>query len=402
MMRTDTYPLNRDLTFRDRTGQPVPVHGNTLTLIQPENSEAITAETSEGRVGVECRLNLQISPTLYHRIDTEALFNLDPNLRGSFSKGEFLPESDLHLEVTLQPNVLPQLLSHAQTAETAVKYLTNLSLQPAEAEITPATPETESLFNTENWICLSVKQIQDAGETGYNTFWQYVSPTRLKHPGDFGEQIVDGFVNFMKDELQDNIVTAAQDATTELLQGFTSLVSELEHWADATLSEDAQETATHPSILNTAIQFFVIEEWPFVQVQKEPTLRLSFRGDHGQWICYATAREEASQFVFYSICPILVPTAKQLEIAEFIARANYGIVVGNFEMDFSDGEIRYKTSIDVGDDRLTVALVKHLVYTNVMTMDYYLPAILAVIEGDLPPAEAIAQVESNQSGFAVS
>jgi hypothetical protein len=29
------------------------------------------------------------------------------------------------------------------------------------------------------------------------------------------------------------------------------------------------------------------------------------------------------------------------------------MIIGNFEMDFEDGEIRYKTSIDVEDDSLS-------------------------------------------------
>ncbi|MBP0018071.1 MAG: hypothetical protein J7647_10995 [Cyanobacteria bacterium SBLK] len=68
-------------------------------------------------------------------------------------------------------------------------------------------------------------------------------------------------------------------------------------------------------------------------------------------------------------------------------------MLGNFELDFEDGEIRYKTSIDVESDRLTPALIKQIVYPNVMMMDEYLPGILAVINGDKTPREAIAQIE---------
>ena len=32
---------------------------------------------------------------------------------------------------------------------------------------------------------------------------------------------------------------------------------------------------------------------------------------------------------------------KRQDIAEYLTRANYGMVMGNFEMDYSDGEIRY-------------------------------------------------------------
>jgi len=51
----------------------------------------------------------------------------------------------------------------------------------------------------------------------------------------------------------------------------------------------------------------------------------------------------------------VVISSKRGAVAEFINRANYGIIIGNFEMDFADGEIRYKTSIDVQGDKLTSA-----------------------------------------------
>jgi hypothetical protein len=80
-------------------------------------------------------------------------------------------------------------------------------------------------------------------------------------------------------------------------------------------------------------------------------------------------------------------------MAEFLTRANCGLVVGNFELDFEDGAIRYKTSIDVEDTQLNAALIRHLVYVNVLTMDKYLPSLAALIYTDVSAAEAMAQVE---------
>ena len=147
------------------------------------------------------------------------------------------------------------------------------------------------------------------------------------------------------------------------------------------------------AIFDTMTQFFSEDNWRFEQLEDQPILRLGFSGDHGKWTCYAQAREEHQQFVFYSVCPLNAPEEKRLATAEFLTRANYGLVIGNFEMDFADGEIRYKTSIDVEDDRLVPALVRNLVHVNVLMMDRYLPGMMAVIYGGRSPAEAIAQIE---------
>lgn len=147
------------------------------------------------------------------------------------------------------------------------------------------------------------------------------------------------------------------------------------------------------AILDTAVGFFEEDGWPFAQVEGQSVLRVGFQGQNGQWTCFAQAREEQTQFIFYSVCPVNAPEDKRLDLAEFLTWANYGLFIGNFEMDLSDGEIRYKTSIDVEGDRLSQALVQQLVYTNVFMMDRYLPGIMRVLYGGASPAEAIAEVE---------
>jgi hypothetical protein len=146
-------------------------------------------------------------------------------------------------------------------------------------------------------------------------------------------------------------------------------------------------------ILDAVISFFKEDDWNFTQVEGQPILRLGFQGDNGQWTCYAQAREEETQLLFYSMCPVKAPEDKRLAAAEFLTRANYGLFIGNFELDFSDGEIRFKTSIDAQDNPLPPALVRPLIYTNVLMMDRYLPGLMSVIYGGVAPAEAVAQVE---------
>lgn len=147
------------------------------------------------------------------------------------------------------------------------------------------------------------------------------------------------------------------------------------------------------NILDTLTQFFKDDDWNFSQVEDAAILRMGFAGKSGSWTCYAQAREEQQQFVFYSVCPLTTPENKEAGMMEFLTRANYGLIIGNFELSLEDGEIRYKTSIDVEDAELTAPLIRPVVYANVLTMDRYLPGILAVISGGASPDEAIARVE---------
>jgi hypothetical protein len=158
-------------------------------------------------------------------------------------------------------------------------------------------------------------------------------------------------------------------------------------------NEVVSQSDYNRNLLEEIINFFIKDDWPFSKIQGESVLQTAFQGQNGKWNCYAKAREE-DEFVFYSIGHVNAPENKRTAIAEFIARANYGTIIGNFELDYDDGEIRYKTSIDVEGSNLTFDLIKQLVYTNVTMMNEYLPGILSVIEGDVEPKDAIAQIES--------
>lgn len=150
-------------------------------------------------------------------------------------------------------------------------------------------------------------------------------------------------------------------------------------------------------MLDSAIAFFKEDGWPFSQDEGANALVIPFSAENGEWVCIAQSREEKELFLFYSVCPLHAPADKRMATAEFLTRANYGLVIGNFELDMDEGEIRFKSSIDVEGDRLTEALIRQIVYPNVLTMDRYLPGIEAVINGDVPPHEAISRIEDEDA-----
>ncbi len=119
-------------------------------------------------------------------------------------------------------------------------------------------------------------------------------------------------------------------------------------------------------------KFFTDDEWYYLQLGNQPILQMTFQGKNGKWTCYAQVHEEQPIFFFFSVCPVNVPEEKRPIMSEFLTRANYGLKMGNYEMDFSDGEIRYKTSLNVENDQLSPAIIQNLVYANLWTMDRYL------------------------------
>lgn len=163
--------------------------------------------------------------------------------------------------------------------------------------------------------------------------------------------------------------------------------------AEESINNFPQYTSSTPSIFQVMVNFFKEYDLYFQEIEGNQVLALGFEGKNGKYKSLAIAREEEHQMIFYSVSPVNATKAKLQAIAEFITKANHGIVIGNFELDFSDGEIRYKTSIDVEGEKLTSELIKQLVFTNVAMMDKYLPGIRSIIEDNESPDEAISQVE---------
>jgi hypothetical protein len=145
-------------------------------------------------------------------------------------------------------------------------------------------------------------------------------------------------------------------------------------------------------VLDDLIAFFTSDGWSPERVADAPALHMLAQGDAGHWDCFVQAREAERQVIFYSVCPVAAPSTRREALLELLTRANYGLVVGSFEIDLDDGEVRFRTSLDVEGDRLSPALLGQLANTNVATMDVYLPLIEAVLRDNVPPRAALARL----------
>jgi hypothetical protein len=145
--------------------------------------------------------------------------------------------------------------------------------------------------------------------------------------------------------------------------------------------------------LEVVAAFLTQEGWPYEELGEQMILRSRFEGSSGEWICFAHYRVDGDQLLFYSVAPHLAPAAVRPALAEYLTRANWGLIIGNFELDYSDGEIRYRTSLQLNGTPLAAELLRPLIYGNVVAMNKYLPGIEAVIAQVQTADEAIAAVE---------
>lgn len=112
-------------------------------------------------------------------------------------------------------------------------------------------------------------------------------------------------------------------------------------------------------------------------------------GDHGNWKMYVqiTDDDEARRVVIHATLPARIPEGNRLKVAELLTRINYDLIVGNFELDFDEGEVLFKTTLDLADGQLTQAMFERMYMLNAQTTNEYFAQILSNGFGELELAE---------------
>jgi hypothetical protein len=119
-----------------------------------------------------------------------------------------------------------------------------------------------------------------------------------------------------------------------------------------------------------------------------------FRGEVGMYRIVATVDPVDGLFQVFGHSPVRVPKGARPAIAETLARANFGLKVGKFEMDFDEGDLRFQASQILIDDQLDDETIRRLIGTTMAMLNAYLPAVLSVVYGNELPADAIKCTES--------
>lgn len=375
LVTTIQVPLGDSLTLFCLDGTRLSFDGAGLVLSLAEENL------------VACHLLAEIDSALFSQIESEERMNFGEAVRSEGAHEAFAADSPVTVRALLRPDLLDQLPPFADDARQLRAYL---------AELRDARFIAPLLFS-ENWFITEVTQTAGGRVHAIHTFWaQFYDAV-----DDFAqldrETVHQAITSFVQQRAHAEAKRLGQTLPPALADAFVADIDDLiraqvDQMLDSLPAESGDESGE--SLWDVVLRFFVEDDWPLQQVGAEPILLSVFQGEAGQWNCLIRVSEDQGRVVFYSVVPEETPADRRLAMAEFLTRANYGMLIGNFEMDFDDGEVRYKTSIDVEGDRLTTALMQQLVYANVRTMDRYLTGIHQIMSTDQTPAEVIAQIET--------
>lgn len=84
------------------------------------------------------------------------------------------------------------------------------------------------------------------------------------------------------------------------------------------------------------------------------------------------------------------------EVAEYLHRVNYGMNNGNFELDYHDGDVRYKTFITFRGIELSKRIIEDSIAIPLLMFDKYGKSLMKLMLGEGVPAELVAAAENSE------
>lgn len=156
----------------------------------------------------------------------------------------------------------------------------------------------------------------------------------------------------------------------------------------------------NPEIADAIRNFLDEADWHYSFDEENGIFRFGIRlPGKMKHVQYAVVIYERDYNV-YAISPLaadLDDPEQMRQMAEFICRANYGLRDGNFEMDFNDGELRYKCYMNCNGAFPTKNMVSASVYRPFTMFKSYNKGILQILFAGMSAADAIELCEGSKS-----
>jgi hypothetical protein len=259
----------------------------------------------------EVSIVFEVDVRSYQQIYQEEWFGLYPQIRGYGSDVIFEDEFPVEVRAILRQSLSETLFNRGEELANILRYL----LQDTIVLEMPVK-------STESWLAAEIKQ---------------------------------------KVELPDELLESGT-----LKKGYRTA------WMDQIVS---RPPVSDERSLNQIIEHFLEEnEWGYERID-ESLLRLAVQGEQGDWVTLVQTDEEDQRCIVYSVYPDLVPEPRREAMAAILTQENYEIPVGNFEMDLTDGEVRFRTSIEVVQGQLTSEWFERLFMVNIAMTDGYFALI---------------------------
>ena len=140
-------------------------------------------------------------------------------------------------------------------------------------------------------------------------------------------------------------------------------------------------------------EYVTTSEWGFEENEENKVLSMTINGKNSQFRCYIMINEDDNLLQCITVYPTKAQDNQMQVLTELICRANSGMQIGKFEVDFSDREIRFFASSSFMTGVLPEEVINKVFCVGFVTADRYYPTFMKVMFGNTSPEDAIIEIE---------
>ncbi len=144
-------------------------------------------------------------------------------------------------------------------------------------------------------------------------------------------------------------------------------------------------------------QVYEAEELNFSTDEERGMIRFSMNTEVSPDVRFVARIVNPRTALFTTILPMNIPENKREAVSEYLTRVNYVLLLGNFQMDMSDGELSYKSvGVFEPEQGLADSIVTRLTYVGFNMFDKYMPGVFAILYGGKSAAEAFDEIDQQE------
>lgn len=149
-----------------------------------------------------------------------------------------------------------------------------------------------------------------------------------------------------------------------------------------------------PPLLPIVIAALDDRAWTYTTDEELNLLKFGISGDHAAYNCAIFVDDDTRLVTMIAQSALRIPLEERAPACELLMRANHGLIFGNFDLDFNDGEVRYKVSIDVEGGSLGVPAVQSMITVALDMYELWYPPLMKVVYGGVTPEDAVTEVNA--------
>lgn len=143
--------------------------------------------------------------------------------------------------------------------------------------------------------------------------------------------------------------------------------------------------------------FFDTEKWKYHYDEENDIFTTDINMNSVLGLLHIEIFVEEDCYLVYAQLQATTDKSYYEKIAEYLHRANYGLKWGNFELNYNDGKIRYKTFVDFENIHLSEAVIARSILMPAFMFKIYGEGLMKLMLGADKPQELIDDIEKMAS-----